>query len=114
MDRIAKNRWQVRLAALVIWLLGVAAGALARTYRLAAFALLWPLLAFGGLVLVYWISVVPVELTLTWTAPRIVVTLVVGAAALAPLLVAEAWRASTTSAETAEMRRTPASSGPTP
>jgi Spy/CpxP family protein refolding chaperone len=29
MDRIAKNRWQVRLAALVIFLLGVAAGALA-------------------------------------------------------------------------------------
>ncbi len=29
MDRIAKNRWQVRVAALVIFLLGVAAGALA-------------------------------------------------------------------------------------
>ena len=29
MDRIAKNRWQVRLAALVIFLLGAAAGALA-------------------------------------------------------------------------------------
>jgi len=29
MDRIAKNRWQVRLAALVIFLLGVTAGALA-------------------------------------------------------------------------------------
>lgn len=29
MDRIAKNRWQVRLAALLIFLLGAAAGALA-------------------------------------------------------------------------------------
>lgn len=29
MDRIVKNRWQVRLAALVIFLLGAAAGALA-------------------------------------------------------------------------------------
>ena len=73
-------------------LVSIAAAALARRYRLAAFALLWPVLAFAGLVLVYWISVVPVELTLTWTAPRVVVSLVVGAAALAPLLVGEAWR----------------------
>jgi hypothetical protein len=76
----------------VLALVAVAAAALAGRYRLAAFALLWLLLAFGGLVLVYWISVVPVELTLTWTAPRVVVSLVVSAAALAPLLVAEAWR----------------------
>jgi Spy/CpxP family protein refolding chaperone len=34
MDRIAKNKWQVRLAALVIFLLGAAAGALAlNAYR---------------------------------------------------------------------------------
>jgi Dolichyl-phosphate-mannose-protein mannosyltransferase len=76
----------------LVALVAVTAGALARRYRLAAFALLWPILAFGGLVLVYWISVVPVELTLTWTAERIVVSLVVGAAALAPLLVGEAFQ----------------------
>lgn len=80
----------------LVALVAIAAGALARRYRLAAFALLWPVLAFGGLVLVYWISVVPVELTLTWTAERIIVSLVVGAAALAPLLVGEAWRAAAT------------------
>lgn len=34
MDRIAKNKWQVRLAALVIFVLGAAAGALAlNAYR---------------------------------------------------------------------------------
>ena len=81
----------------VLALVSVAAAALARRYRLAAFALLWPVLAFGGLVLVYWISVVPVELTLTWTAGRVVVSLIVGAAALAPLLVAEAWNAESAS-----------------
>ena len=98
----------------LVALVSVAAAVLARRYRLAAFALLWPLLAFAGLVLVYWISVVPVELTLTWTAPRVVVSLVVGAAALAPLLVAEAWRYAAVTAETAETRRTRASAGPSP
>jgi len=42
-------------------------------------------------VLVFWISVVPVELTLRWAAYRTVASLVIGAAALAPLLAAEAW-----------------------
>ena len=82
----------------LVALVAIAAGALARRYRLTAFALLWPILAFGGLVLVYWISVVPVELTLTWTAERVVVSLVVGAAALAPLLVGEAFRTTFASA----------------
>ena len=72
-------------------LIAIAGALLAGRYRLAAFALLWPVLAFAGLLLVYWISVVPVELTLTWTAPRVVVSLIVAAAALAPLLVGEAW-----------------------
>ena len=74
-------------------LVAVLAALLAGSRRLAAFALLWPALGFAGLVLVYWISVVPVELTLTWTAERVIATLVVGAAALAPLLVGEAWPA---------------------
>jgi hypothetical protein len=96
----------------VLALVSIAAGLLARRSRLAAFALLWPVLAFGGLVLVYWISVVPVELTLTWTARRVVVSLLVGAAALAPLLVGEAWRVAIS--ETAETRRTRASAAPSP
>ncbi|MDQ3822867.1 MAG: glycosyltransferase family 39 protein, partial [Actinomycetota bacterium] len=91
-SRLVDEVWEPGWGLLpVLALVAIVAAALARSYRLAAFALLWPLLAFGGLVLVYWISVVPVELTLTWTAPRVVVSLVVGAVALAPLLVAEAW-----------------------
>jgi hypothetical protein len=94
-------------------LVAIAAGGLTRRYRLAAFALLWPILAFGGVVLVYWISVVPVELTLTWTAERVVVSLVVGAAALAPLLVGEARRAAASEAPS-ETPRTRVSAGPSP
>jgi hypothetical protein len=93
-SRLWDELWEAKWGLLpVLALVSIAAAALARRYRLAAFALLWPVLAFAGLVLVYWISVVPVELTLTWTAGRVVVSLVVGAAALAPLLVAEAWHA---------------------
>jgi dolichyl-phosphate-mannose-protein mannosyltransferase len=62
--------------------------------RLALFAGLWTLLSFLGIVLVFWISVVPVELTLRWAAYRTVASLVVGAAALAPLLAADAWKTS--------------------
>ena len=51
----------------------------------------WALFSFAGIVLVFWISVVPVELTLRWAAYRTVASLVIGAAALAPLLAAEAW-----------------------
>jgi hypothetical protein len=65
-----------------------AATLLARQWRLAGFAAAWALLSFGGIVLVFWISVVPVELTLRWAAYRTVASLVLGAAALAPLLAA--------------------------
>jgi hypothetical protein len=78
--------------------LGLAAIALALssglTRRLGAFAALWTLLSFAGIILVFWISVVPVELTLRWAAYRTVAALVVGLAALAPLLAGEAWNTS--------------------
>jgi hypothetical protein len=72
--------------------------------RLAVFATLWTLLSFAGVVLVFWISVVPIELTLRWAAYRTVASLVIGLAALAPLLV---------SAASLRTPRTPASSSPT-
>jgi hypothetical protein len=72
-------------------LVSIVAAALAGRYRLAAFALLWPIFAFGGLVIVYWISIAPIELTLNWTAGRVIVAPVIGAATLALLLVGEAW-----------------------
>ncbi|MDX6412583.1 MAG: hypothetical protein QOE91_2099 [Gaiellaceae bacterium] len=77
--------------------LGLAAivvAVLAGRTRLAVFATLWTLLSFAGVILVFWISVVPVELTLRWAAYRTVASLVIGLAALAPLLGGEAWRTS--------------------
>jgi hypothetical protein len=78
--------WLVPLA-----LAAFVAALLARRWRLAAFAAVWALLSFAGIVLVFWISVVPIELTLKWAAYRTVASLVIGAAALAPLLAGEAW-----------------------
>ena len=78
--------WLVPLA-----LVAFLAALLARRWRVAGFAAAWALLSFAGMVLVFWISVVPVELTLRWAAYRTVASLVIGAAALAPLLAAEAW-----------------------
>ena len=72
-------------------LIAFAAALLARRWRVAGFAAAWALLSYAGIVLVFWISVVPVELTLRWAAYRTVASLVIGAAALAPLLAAEAW-----------------------
>ncbi len=72
-------------------LVAFAAGLLARRWRLAGFAAAWALLSFGGIVLTFWISVVPIELTLRWAAYRTVASLVIGAAALAPLLAGESW-----------------------
>jgi hypothetical protein len=73
-------------------LLSLAAALLARKWRLSAFAVVWAVLSFWGIVLVFWISVVPIQLTLLWAAYRTVASLVIGAAALAPLLAGEAWR----------------------
>jgi hypothetical protein len=78
-------------------LIAFAATLLARRWRLAGFAAAWALLSFGGMVLVFWISVVPVELMLKWAAYRTVASLVIGAAALAPLLAGEAWHEAETS-----------------
>ena len=73
-----------------LFLVALATALLARRYRLAAFAGLWAVLAFFGLLLIYWISVIPIDLALVWSADRTIVTIVVGAAALAPLLAGEA------------------------
>jgi hypothetical protein len=78
--------WLVPLA-----LVAFVAALLAQRWRLAGFACAWALLSFGGIVLVFWISVIPIELTLKWAAYRTVASLVIGAASLAPLLAGEAW-----------------------
>ena len=86
-------------------LVAFAAALLARRWRLAGFAAAWALLSFAGIVLVFWISVVPVELTLKWAAYRTVASLVIGAAALAPLLAGEAWNSDCSREGAARPRR---------
>ena len=103
-DRIASGRFGFLL---VLILLGLAAALLSRRYREVAFAGAWLALSFLGLVLIYWISNVPVQLTLVWSGDRTVTSIVVGGAAVAPLLAAPAW--AELSAAASEMRRTRAS-----
>ena len=106
-DRIASGRFGFLL---VLILLGLATALLSRRYRELAFAGAWLALSFLGLVLVYWISSVPVHLTLVWSGDRTVTAIVLGGAALAPLLAASAW--TELSAAASEKRRTRASARP--
>jgi hypothetical protein len=96
---------------LAVIVLGVAAAILSRRDRLAAFAGAWLALSFAGLVLIYWISNLPVDLALVWSGGRTVTTLVLTGAALTPLLAARAWE--DLSAAASDMRRTRASAPPT-
>jgi len=88
-ERIASGRFGFLVA---LTLLGLAAALVSRRYRELAFAGAWLALSFLGLVLVYWISSVPVHLTLVWSGDRTVTAIVLGGAALAPLLAAPAWQ----------------------
>jgi hypothetical protein len=76
-------------------LLALAAGALAARWRLLTFATTWLALAIGGLLMTYWVSVLPVESHLTNTSYRTIVSLLIGGAAMVPLFVfprtAEEW-----------------------
>ena len=107
-DRIASGRFGFLL---VLILLGLFTALASRRYRELAFTGAWLALSFLGLVLVYWISNVPVDLTLVWSGDRTVTAIVLGGAALAPLLAAPAW--SELSAAASEKRRTRASARPT-
>jgi hypothetical protein len=104
LDRIASGRFGLLL---VLILLGLATALASRRYRELAFAGAWLMLSFLGLVLVYWISNVPVDLTLLWSGDRTITAIVLGGAALAPLVAAPAW--TELSAAASEMRRTRAS-----
>jgi hypothetical protein len=74
---------------LLTWviLLALLAGMLAARWRLLTFAGVWLFLAIGGLLMTYWISVLPVESHLTNTSNRTIVSLLIGGAAMVPLFV---------------------------
>jgi hypothetical protein len=74
---------------LLVWviLLALLSGILAARWRLLSFAGTWLVLAAGGLLMTYWISVLPTESHLTNTSNRTIVSLLVGGAAMVPLFV---------------------------
>ena len=101
-DRIASGRFGFLL---VLILLGLFAALASRRYRELAFTGAWLALSFLGLVLVYWISNVPVDLTLLWSGDRTVTAIVLGGAALAPSLAAPAWDELSAAASETRRRR---------
>jgi hypothetical protein len=78
------NHW-----GLLTWviLLALALGLLAARWRLLTFAGTWLVLAIAGLLMTYWVSVLPVESHLTNTSYRTIVSLLIGGAAMVPLFV---------------------------
>jgi hypothetical protein len=68
------------------------AGLLSRQFALTAFISGWLVLAFAAIVTIYWISPHQINWYLNTSAYRTVVTLVIAAGSLAPLLVAQTWQ----------------------
>jgi hypothetical protein len=72
-------------------LVAVAAACVARLWWSALFVVLWGALAFAALVGVYFASTAPIEWYLNLSADRVVFSIVLGLATVAPLLAAQAW-----------------------
>jgi hypothetical protein len=85
----------------------IVAALVLRLRALPLFALVWPVLSWLGLSWIYVITHFEYSSYLDSTKNRVVASIVLGAAALAPLLAAEAWRAATR----AESSRRPLPSG---
>ena len=79
----AQNKW-----ALLSWaiLLALAAGLVAGRWRVAGFAVAWLVLSSAGLVILYWASNLPLAGNLDNTSYRTIVSLLIGGASIAPLL----------------------------
>jgi hypothetical protein len=67
---------------------GFAGALVLRRFRVGIFGLVWLALSFAGLVAIYWISTNPIESHLFNSSDRTIVTLVIGAAMLVPVLLA--------------------------
>ena len=69
--------------------IGLAAALIRGSYGVALFAVSWLVTSFAGLVAIYWITVRTLEHNLFNTSNRVVASLLLGAALLAPILAAE-------------------------
>jgi hypothetical protein len=73
--------------------LAVGAACVARVWPSVVFLSVWALLSLGGLVGVYTLSTSPVDWLLTTSADRVVFSIALTAATVAPMLIAIAWKA---------------------
>ena len=73
----------------LIFGIGLAAALLRGMYGVALFAVCWLVTSFAGLVAIYWITVRTLEHNLFNTSNRVVASMLLGAALLAPILAAE-------------------------
>lgn len=83
----AVTGWPLASVAIV---LALTVACLARAWWHALFVGLWAALAFSSLIVVYYASTAPADWLLTWSADRVVFTLVLVLTTVAPVLVAPA------------------------
>ena len=82
---VISSHWGLLVVAVAV---AVVTGLAGRRWRATMFAVVWLALAFGGLVLIYWASTLPTSSNLTNSSFRTIVSLLVGGAAMIPLLIA--------------------------
>jgi hypothetical protein len=82
------ERWPLASAGVI---LAVAAGCIARLWPSVLFVVLWGALAYAAMVGVYFASTAPIDWYLTTSADRVIISIVLGLATVAPVLAAQAW-----------------------
>ena len=82
------ERWPLASVGVI---LAVAAGCIARLWPSVLFVVLWGALAYAALVGVYFASTAPIDWYLTTSADRVIISIVLGLATVAPVLAVHAW-----------------------
>jgi hypothetical protein len=77
-------------------IIAVIAAVVARLWWEVLFVVLWGVLAFAALVGVYWVTTDPIDWYLTTSADRVVFSIMLGFATVAPVLIARVWSQATT------------------
>ena len=86
-------------------LVAVGMACVGRLWWHAMFVVLWAALALAGLVAVYYSSTAPIDWYLTYSADRVVFSVVLALATVAPVLTVLAWAGM--AGDSAEKRRSP-------